>query len=156
MGISLWLSVSDKQKPYFLNIVLLFLKYSSTRWNFNRLYTLSSSCQRIFPNEVISVFLLYLFPCSLLQLMASPASAAQVRQLSHLTLQASSSCLLRSHPHFCFLCRSVCWFWFLPLDYHYPTLRVQGFIMDSVDYNSPTSFPAPRTSNSKAHYTSLS
>lgn len=68
----------------------VFLKYNSTRWNFNRLYSVIKQ-SRDFSKWNLFVFLLHLFLCSLLQLMASPASAAQVRQLGHLTLRTSSS-----------------------------------------------------------------
>ena len=156
-GNLIMVSFSDNKKPYFLNIVLLFLKYASTRWK-SIGYILSHHITKEFfqKKKIILVFLLHLFLCSLLKLTASAAFAAQVRQLRHLTLWTSLSCCVMLPSPFllsllqCLL--NVVSFFGLPLSYP----QAQDFIMDCVDFNSITSFPASRTSNTKTYYMSPS
>lgn len=143
-----------QQKPYFLNTVLLSPKYS-TRWNFNKVI-LCHHIAKEFSKYNTSVFVLHLFLCYLWHLMASSASATQVRQLraiwccgsprhasAMLPIPLSTTllwCLLNLVPSFG-----------LPL--FYP--QNQNFIMDCVGYNNVTEFPASTTSNSKDHYVTV-
>lgn len=124
MEISLWSPFSDNKKLCSLILFYCFLNTVLPDGTSIR-YTLSSYCQGIF-FQIKSLSSLP-FLCSLLQLMASPASTSQRRQLRVVwhcgPLRHASVMFL---PPCCFLSCTVCWIWFSPLDYHYPAHRFRN------------------------------